>query len=102
MRSQLRTLIETSLHEINESPHVPGTFDLSTFSDDTVLYGDLLSSLGLVEMLLLLEEAIANEFSVQLTIADEKAMSLTRSPFKTVGRLLDFLEQRLSEDICGQ
>ena len=65
MRSQLRQLIESSLHELKESPHVPGNFDLSSLSDDTVLYGNLLSSLGLVEMLKLLEEAIANEFSVQ-------------------------------------
>ena len=102
MRNRIQQLIESSLHELNQSPHVPGNLDLSTLSDDTVLYGNLLSSLGLVEMLLLLEEEIANEFSVQLTIADEKAMSLTRSPFKTVGRLLDFIEQKLSEENCGQ
>ena len=50
----------------------------------------LLDSLGLVSVILDVEQEIADRLGVHVTIADERAMSQKRSPFRTVGSLADY------------
>ena len=38
-----------------------------------------------------------NELGLSITIADEKAMSLKNSPFKTIGSLENYLNERKDE-----
>lgn len=57
-----------------------------------------LDSLGLVTLLINIEQKIESEYGTSLTIADEKAMSEKNSPFKTIGSLIIFLEKRLADD----
>ena len=68
-------------------------------SGDTVLFGQLgrLDSLGLVRLIVGTEEKIEEELGVTIRIADERAMSEQRSPFKTVGSLIDYVSLLLSE-----
>lgn len=54
-----------------------------------------LDSLSLVTFLISLEQKIEDHFERNITIADEKALSLKNSPFKTVGTLNDYLQKRL-------
>ena len=56
-----------------------------------------LDSLGLVTLLVNIEQKIEASFNMTITIADEKAMSLRRSPFKSIGSLVQYLDLRLSE-----
>jgi len=66
----------------------------------TNLYGSEgnLDSLALVRLAVELEEAISDEFDKDITIVDDRAMSQKRSPFKTVGSLIDYLMLLLEEE----
>ena len=67
---------------------------------DTTIYGNdsRLDSLGLVNLLVTIEQNIEDEFDVSITIADEKAMSQKRSPFRTIGTLADYIDMLLREN----
>jgi len=66
---------------------------------DTVLFGNkgVLDSLGLVNLLVIIEQNIEDGFDVNITIADERAMSQKRSPFRTIGTLADYIDMLLKE-----
>ena len=50
-----------------------------------------IDSLGLVSLIVVIEEAINIEFDVSITLADEKAMSQRVSPFKTLDTLSNYI-----------
>lgn len=72
---------------------------LETVDDDTPLFGpdSSLDSLGLVSVLTDVESRIYDEFKVEIVIASDRAMSQTRSPFRTVGSLTLFVEDLVKE-----
>ncbi len=53
--------------------------------------GAICDSLGLVRYLLSLEESISQEFDTPITLMDERAMSQSRSPFRNLAVLIDFI-----------
>ena len=67
---------------------------------DHNIYGSegLLDSMGLVNLVVALEERIQDEYDVPITIADERAMSQNNSPFRTVGSLAEYIEDLLLEE----
>ena len=69
-------------------------------STETVLMGSdgKLDSLGLVSLLVTIEQNIEDEFDVSFIIADERAMSQKRSPFRTIGTLADYIDMLLREN----
>lgn len=54
-----------------------------------------LDSLGLVALLIDVEEACARE-GHPVTLSDERAMSQTRSPFRSVAVLVDFIQRQMA------
>ena len=50
-------------------------------------------------MVVAVEQNIEDEFDVTIRLADERAMSLETSPFKTVGTLTDYIEMILEEKL---
>ncbi len=56
--------------------------------------GSPLDSLGLVALLIDVEDALS-EHGVELNLSDAHAMSLTRSPFRSVGTLAAYISDRL-------
>ena len=76
----------------------PEHFD-NKLSSETPIFGGkgTLDSLGLVTFLIILEQNIEDELGLSITIADEKAMSLKNSPFKTIGSLENYLNERKDE-----
>jgi hypothetical protein len=44
-----------------------------------------------------IEEELAASLKISLTIADERAMSQTKSPFQTVGTLVDYINAMIKE-----
>jgi acyl carrier protein len=68
-------------------------------SPETQLFGrgSKLDSLGLVNLIVLVEEKTADTFGKSVTIADEKAMSQKNSPFRTVQTLAEYLFSLLKE-----
>ncbi len=68
-------------------------------SPDEALIGKdaKLDSLGLVNLIVLVEEKIQQKFGVGITLVDERAMSQSKSPFRTLGSLAEFVEEQLNE-----
>ena len=69
-------------------------------SSNSILMGSKsnLDSLALVNLLVIIEQNIEDEFDVSIAIADERAMSQKHSPFRTVGTLADYIEILLKEN----
>ena len=71
---------------------------------DTKLFGaeGSLDSLGLVSLLIDVEQRLEEKFGVVVTIADDRAMSQRRSPFRTVGTLSDYVCALLATNDHGE
>ena len=95
-RKTIENVIINAVQEINEQ--LPQEQQLAK-STKTVLFGKdgRLDSLGLVNLLVIIEQNIEDEFDVIITIADERAMSQKRSPFRTIGTLADYIDMLLKE-----
>ncbi len=64
-------------------------------SDDLPLLGpgSTLDSMGLVTLIVDVEQRLADEYDVSVTLASENAMSRRQSPFRTVGALADYISE---------
>ncbi|MFM7316385.1 MAG: acyl carrier protein [bacterium] len=62
-------------------------------NDDTRLIGNgrILDSIGLVSMLVELESRLAEETNLPIRLMDDRAMSQSKSPFRTAGTLADYI-----------
>ncbi len=62
-------------------------------SDETRLIGRnaLFDSMGLVSLVVEVEQLLESEHDIVVMLADERAMSQTRSPFLSVGSLTDYV-----------
>mgnify|MGYP001377269363 CR=1 FL=1 len=97
MQEKIKSLIITSLKELNEELE---NEELENPTSETKLYGigGLLDSLSLVTLITDLEEKISEEFGENITLADDRAMSQRRSPFRDVKSLAEYIEILLKED----
>jgi acyl carrier protein len=66
---------------------------------DAPLYGSTgkLESLDFVTLIMEVEEKINAEFGTDITIADENLLSKEKSPFSTLGTLIEYLEDLLKQ-----
>ncbi len=97
MKEKIKRIIFESIEVLNEN----STDEILIQKDvDTPLFGESgkLDSLGLVDLLVTIEQTIEDEFDVSLIIADDRAMSQEHSPFRTVGTLADYIEVLLREN----
>jgi len=67
-------------------------------NSETALTGkdSILDSLGLVSLLIDIEEGLIEMLDIPVQIIDEKALSEKNSPFRTIGTLKIFLGKRYS------
>lgn len=67
---------------------------------DTVLFGrnGLLDSIGLVTLITVVEREIEDRLDAYVILADERAMSRKRSPFRTVGTLAEYAAELIREE----
>lgn len=95
-------VMELVIESLAESLEDIGDFDSSKkppLSGSSQLIGShtLLSSIALVSMIVGIEQKLADEHEIFITIADEGAMSFERSPFRTVESLTDYVSLLISE-----
>ena len=57
----------------------------------------VLDSLRLVRLMIAVEQEVADTLGVTLTLADERALSMNDSPFRTIGSLAQYIEVLISE-----
>jgi acyl carrier protein len=71
----------------------------ATVSEDTRLVGgnSLLDSTALVSLIVEVEQQIDDRYGVSITIADDRALSQQRSPFRTVSSLADYIMKLYGE-----
>ena len=88
--------IYPAIDEVNE---LLSDLEILEKSLDTILFGELssLNSLDFLNLLMAVEENLEEEFSVPVTITDEKAVSVENSPFKTVQSLANYIESIINE-----
>lgn len=69
-------------------------------NEATALLGSdgILDSMGLVSLIVAVEQDVEDEFGREITIADAKAMSQKNSPFRTIGSLVEYIEKLLNEE----
>lgn len=69
-------------------------------SPETVLFGDgaLLDSVGLVNFIVTTERITQEVTGKAITLASERAFSRRQSPFRTVGSLVEYIEELLPEE----
>ena len=98
MNDRIKLVIMNSIEEINRQLENEHQLEKST---NTVLFGEggKLDSLGLINLVVAVEQNIEDEFDVTITLADERAMSQEKSPFRTVGSLADYIELLLEEKL---
>ena len=65
--------------------------DMDNLGEETYLigHGAVLDSMGLVTLVIDVEQRLEDEFDVALILVDEKAMSQKNSPFRSIGSLID-------------
>jgi acyl carrier protein len=68
-------------------------------SEETVFYGQggALDSLGLVSLILDVEELVNARWGTSMVLADERAVAQRRNPFRDVKSLADYVVSRLTE-----
>jgi len=89
-------VVYKTIEELNES--LPDEKKLVK-EENTALFGksSKLDSLELVNLIVLLEQNVEDEFGKSVTLADEKALSREESPFKSVKMLAEYISQLLNE-----
>ncbi len=68
-----------------------------TLSIESKLFGGggPIDSMSLVNLIVELEEYIDDEYSLNITLADEKAMSQRTSPFSRVKNLIEHIKEKI-------
>jgi acyl carrier protein len=68
-----------------------GTTPPGAITEETVLVGAdaVLDSLGVVQLIVEVEQRVEAAHGISVTLANDKAMSARNSPFRTVGVLAD-------------
>ncbi|HSU41992.1 MAG TPA: hypothetical protein VLJ38_20575 [Polyangiaceae bacterium] len=87
-RADAYEIILKSLEEVFAQCGMPAP---DTVGDETVLVGNdaVLDSLGVVQLIVEVEQRVEETHGVSVTLANDKAMSQRNSPFRTVGVLAD-------------
>ena len=89
-------LVYTVIDSINT--HSSGKKKLEK-SVDYRLYGDggNLDSMDLVSFIVDIEQSVSSTFGKSVSLANEKSLSQTNSPFRTVGTLIEYVTTLLNE-----
>lgn len=88
--------IYQTIDEVNRQ--LPGGARLEK-SEGTRLVGDggVLDSLGLVTLLVGIEEAMQSRLGIQINLLEEDALADSSGPYQTVGGLLDWIMAKIEQ-----
>jgi acyl carrier protein len=87
----IRELILRCLDELNEGRAHP--IEIPQHADVPLYGGEgALDSIDLVSLVIAVEESLEEGFGVSVTLADERALSQERSPFRSVDSFTAYIE----------
>jgi acyl carrier protein len=95
-RQQIEAVILTAIHTLNMARE-PDNHVVE--SPTAALYGtgSPLDSLGLVSLLMEIEEGLRDE-GIDISLSDERAMSQKHSPFRSVPSLVSYIDGLLTRE----
>ncbi len=95
-KKEISDLIVNAISDLNQQ--FPQQLPLEA-TPDAILFGrgSKLDSLGLVNLIFLVEEKVLEKYDIAITLADERAMSQKNSPFHTVDTLAEYILILLKE-----
>lgn len=87
-RKDAYEIVIASLNEVFAQTGAPVP---ETLGEETVLVGaePVLDSLGVVQLIVEVEQRVEQQHNISVTLANDKAMSAKNSPFRTIGVLAD-------------
>ncbi|MAB80478.1 MAG: acyl carrier protein [Planctomycetes bacterium] len=89
-RADIERIVFTAVGELNatlpDSKHVPTEGGTRLLGE-----GGRLDSIGLVDLILSVEQKVQDTAGIGITVADEKAFSRKQSPFLTLDTLTDYV-----------
>ena len=96
--NNVEKIVFSAINELNQQRSKEDRLEKSL---ETRLFGgnSKLDSLGLVNLIVAVEQNIEDEFDITITLADDRAMSQKHNPFRTVGSLADYIEKLLGEKL---
>ena len=96
IEERIKKSVYAAVDELNQQ--LPAGVEVDK-SLDAPLYGAAgkLESLDFVTLIMEVEEKINAEFGTDITIADENLLSKEKSPFSTLGTLIEYLRELLKE-----
>ncbi|MBT4765062.1 hypothetical protein HOO14_08695 [bacterium] len=68
--------------------------DLEVVSEETILF-ERLDSMAILDLILEIEGSIQVEYGRYIQVADDTMMDAIKTPFKTVGTLVEFIEGKV-------
>jgi hypothetical protein len=94
-KTEYLDVIYTSIREINAQ--LPTEQRLAC-TPDTVLVGEggVLDSLGLINLLILVEEGVSARTGSAVTLLNESYIGVQDGPFRTVGALADYIDKQVA------
>lgn len=99
-RERIERVIYEAIDELNN--HLPKGARVEK-SHDAPLYGPAgaLESLDFVDFIMDVESRVGREFGIDVMLTDDDLLSKQRSPFSTVGTLVEHLEGVVSGRVGG-
>lgn len=97
MHKRIVECIINAINVVNE--HLPEKLPAELREDCPLYQSDFVDSITLVTLIYLIEHNIEDEFKCSITLANEKAISMTNSPFLNVRRLTSYIEDLLKTSI---
>lgn len=99
-RAKALSLIEASVNELNQFRE---DGEKVVFHEELVLFGQgsNIDSLDLVSIITDVEEALADEFDLDLSLTDDRALAHIPSPFDSVGNLASFIVLASEEGVMN-
>jgi D-alanine--poly(phosphoribitol) ligase subunit 2 len=90
--AQIQQLVFQAIDDLNAVQPPGMTLEKSA---DTVLFGSgaKIDSLGLVNLVVATEQLLSSKLGKAVTLADERAFSQKKSPFRTVGTLVEYIAE---------
>ena len=89
MIDELKKLIIELAVELSDQEEIELVGELT---EDTELFGPngVLDSMGLVSLVVAVEQAVEENYGVRISLADEKALSQHNSPYRTIATLAEY------------
>lgn len=94
-RDKILHVVLATLRDLGEDLEQP---ELQAADESTRLFGarSALDSINLVNLIADLEERVHDDFGIEITLANQIAMSRTHSPFRKVGTCVDYIMELIN------